>query len=183
MLKSLAAAVGAAALLACLPAAAQAQPMAKDLVVEALVKQGITGYQIHNQIDWQTYLHPVSGDGFNGLNISIVGASGGGVALHMATLRNTTSKPYCIVPILTYSLPSRVKGMANTAQIVEPYSYTVLFSADGWSRGSDARFGWGIAYWPARTDVSEGRCWSAAPEGLDEWRSNGRAVDFWNNRR
>lgn len=166
-----------------LPTAAQAQPMAKDLVVGALVERGITGNQIHNQIAWEEQLFPVSRDGFNGLNVSMVGASGGGIALHMAILRNTTSKPYCIVPILNYSLPSRVKGIASTPQIVEAYKHTILLSADGWSRNSGASFNWGIAYWPARTDVSEGRCWGAAPEGLDQWRANGKAVDFWNNRR
>jgi hypothetical protein len=158
--------------------AAQAQSSAREYMEQLLRNSNLTSSQMA-RIRWDEEVIPIDNTGFRGLEISRAFASGGGVSTEGYLLINRTSKPYCVVPIIRYSASGKINFIARDAGILEGYRSAPLASSTGALDGSTVRFVHGIAYWPARTDVTTGRCWGHAPAGVKDWQAANQPVYFY----
>lgn len=165
-----------AGLVALTAAPSQAQDTARQRVTMMLREKGLNDYQM-SQLQWREDSRPID-DRFSGLEVSLAIVGGEGVSMGAFMLRNKTSKPYCVVPILQYSGAAELTFLLKDSGIMEPGQTAALAVTRGRMDGSMMELRWSFAYWPARTDVSTGRCWSIAPPGVKEWQAAGQLVRF-----
>lgn len=155
----------------------RAQDTARQRVTMMLRERGLNDYQM-SQLQWSEQSAAIDGS-YDGLEISMANVGGEGVSMGAFMLRNRTSKPYCVVPIVEYSGRAELTFLiGRDLGLMEPYTTAALAVTRGRMDGSMLEFRWGIAYWPARTDVTTGRCTPIAPAGVWDWKAAGRTVNF-----
>ncbi|NBB16073.1 hypothetical protein GVN21_11960 [Caulobacter sp. SLTY] len=164
------------------PSVAQAQDTARQQIQKALRDRGFSNSQIANNVNFDDESRWLDNSGFQGLQLSMSVASASDFGMTLIGIRNTTSIPYCVRPLLVFQPAHLVTGKVDFNMVVEPYSFGVILAANG-KTGQNFQWGAGVAYWPARTDVTQGRCSTIQPDGLNQWLAAGQPTPFWNNRR
>ena len=171
------------ALAALLITAAAATPALAQASAAEMLRQGMQQRGIYDGVDYDSQVWPAfdpnTGGNFDGMDLSLGIASGGGRWTMMLIVRNRTSQVYCIRPQINVQHNGSETFRMQGNQLVQPGGYLTILVATGANNGSTLRAKVPFAYWrPDFNQPANAACKNVAPAGVNEWAASNNGRDF-----